>query len=271
MIGLFRRSALRDQADDLRELARDASAPPATDGYNGPPMIVVAGSKGGVGATSLTLELAKALAAQGVRCVAVDANLRQADLGQLAGAPVGGQTIADVLAERVTAADALLHVDPRLWLLAGAWAPDTHQQATADGARRLLSQLGGLAGRLDAVVVDAGSGHTPASAPLWESAATALLVATPEKLSLLGAYAAIKLSRAGGASPDLGLLVNRVSGDADASQVHAQVGGTSQRFLGSGVKSAGAINEGALDAGAARIATQLTARLRLLPEEAVAA
>ncbi|MEM8865886.1 MAG: AAA family ATPase [Planctomycetota bacterium] len=261
MISFFRRTAPKDQADRLRDLVRDAglTEPKPVDGgdYAGPPLIVVAGSKGGVGTTTLAFHLAKALAEAGVKCVAVDANLRQADLGQVAEVTTEGPNISHVMSGKSTADDAVQFLGNGLSLLAGAWAPDAHPQATGDGVARLLTQLATLGERADAIVIDAGSSHTPAAAPLWKAAKKVLLVATAEKLSLLGAYAAIKLAGATGERPPIDLLVNRAASSDQANRIHQQVGKTCQRFLGAGVPLAGYVGEELLASHSMLVARKL--------------
>lgn len=260
MIHLFRRSAPKDQADRLRQLVEDAcDIEEQTDtSTEAPPMIVVAGSKGGVGTTTVAYQLAKALAETGNRCVAVDANLQQANLGQLAGVGTGETNIADVMAGDASAADSLQFVAERLWLLPGAWAPATHSQSSADGANRLASSLAKLHEKAEVLVIDAGTGHTPVMAPLWEQASAVLLVATNERLSLLNAYATIKLAGAANAESNLQIVANRCQTHEEGPDLHAAIGQTCQRFLGHGVPLAGTIGEGDLSNGALRIAHRIS-------------
>ena len=267
MIQFFRRRKPTDQADRLRDLARDVGIAVQTDDdlpTDRPAMIVLAGSKGGVGVTTLALELSLALQNLGLRTVAVDANLRQANLAQLAGGTKKNQfNIADVIAGRATARDALQRSPTGLAILPGAWAPDTHPQATSTGGAKLVQELGKLGELADVVVVDAGSGHTPASAPLWLAAQAVLLVTTGEELSLLGAYAAIKLARAGSDRPTLQLLVNRIVGEQQGHAVYDRIHETCLEFLGSSLPLAGWIADSQMPHHTSVLAQRLASRLSL--------
>ncbi len=74
---------MSDQAHELRNLVLESAARQAD--YSGPParIITLAGGKGGVGTTSLALNLSVALAGQGSQVVLVDADLHRADIGAL--------------------------------------------------------------------------------------------------------------------------------------------------------------------------------------------
>jgi len=271
MLQFFRRRKPTDQADRLRDLVRDsglAEQPPQTLPDDRPAMIVLAGSKGGVGVTTLALELSLALQAAGVRTVAVDANLRQANLAQLAGARQNSPfNIADIISGKANAVDALSTAPSGLPILPGAWAPDTHPQTTCEGGTQLVQQLGQLGQLADVVVVDAGSSHSPAAAPLWLAAQSVLLVTTSEELSLLGAYAAIKLARSEGENPKLQLLVNRITCQQQGQDVYDRIHDTCLQFLRSSLPLAGWVGEADAQAHTNVLARRLARTLSLETEK----
>ena len=89
-----------------------------------PPTIVVTGGKGGVGTTTVAINLAAALAQNGRRTVLVD-TAPHADAAQLLGVDVErGSCLDDVLAGSLTAADALSAGPAGISLLAGQWAAE---------------------------------------------------------------------------------------------------------------------------------------------------
>src|SRR4029079_19473705 len=109
-----------DQAEKLRQLIADAM-PDGRDEAAPPPMIVVTGAKGGVGTTTIALNLAVALTHAGHRTVLVDA-APNADIAQLAGTDAGaGGSIADVVEGKCDADEALREGPGGAALLAGSW------------------------------------------------------------------------------------------------------------------------------------------------------
>ncbi|TWT65403.1 Flagellum site-determining protein YlxH [Posidoniimonas polymericola] len=238
----------QDQAVALRQLVRAArvaagqpvDAPIAGGRTGGGRMIVVAGAKGGVGATTVSLMLARALAESGEPTLLVDANLRQADLAQLTQAPTSGRPdLADVLSGSCRTAEARIDLGNNLSLLPGAWAPAAQPDANADAVGRWLEDLAGAVSGGEHCVLDVGVGMKPWTEPLWRRACRVALVTTPDKLSVLDAYAAAKLARGEGVDTEAGLLVNRAT-DAPAAQgVHRRVEQTCQRFLGAAMPMLG--------------------------------
>ncbi|CAD7694825.1 unnamed protein product [Ostreobium quekettii] len=232
---------IQDQAVALRELVRAAriaagqpveGPTPGSDDSRGR-LVVVAGSKGGVGVTTATLLLARAMAARGEPTLVIDANLRQADLAHVAQASIDGRhDLADVLSGVCRTADARTQLEPNLSLVAGAWAPAAQPDANAEAVRRWLQDLDGVTAAGENVVLDVGVGMKPWTEPLWRRATQAVLVSTPDKLAVLDAYAVTKLARGEGVDTAIGLLVNRVDDLATAQSVHRRVDETCRRFLG---------------------------------------
>src|SRR3989304_8316814 len=97
---------MHDQANDLRRLVRESRTPASAPAPLRPTLLVVAGGKGGVGTTTLAVNLAVALAQRGRRTVLVDADPDTADAAILCRLPEH-HTVADVLAPRRAPAEAL--------------------------------------------------------------------------------------------------------------------------------------------------------------------
>jgi MinD-like ATPase involved in chromosome partitioning or flagellar assembly len=180
-----------DQADKLRELVHGAP-PPEYDAAPAVPMIVVAGGKGGVGATTVAVNLAAALADREHRVVVVDAARQNADLAQVAGVgPVSGGTVADILAGRCRAADALAPGPAGTLLLANRWAPKANPDYSRHAQQRLLAELQTLGEVADLLVVDVGSGRSAWTRRFWLRARLVVLVTTTDDASLVDCVPAI--------------------------------------------------------------------------------
>src|SRR2546430_2629733 len=95
---------MSDQATELRRLVRTTgSTSPAKPG---PRTIVVSGGRPGVGATTLTIQLAASLAGDAQRVVLIDADLYRADIAARCGL-ARGLDIGDVLSGRQSIHEAL--------------------------------------------------------------------------------------------------------------------------------------------------------------------
>ncbi len=221
-----------DQADKLRELVQVAP-PPVCDAAQGPPMIVVAGGKGGVGATTVAVNLGAALADRGQRVVVVDAARHHADMAQIAGiGPISGGTLADVLAGKCSASDALVPGPAGALLLADRWAPKSSPDFSRHAQQRLLSELQALGDVADVLVIDAGSGLMPWSRRFWLRARLVIAVTTTDDVAVMDTYASIKLSAAAAIGTEVYVLANQSDNDRIASDVERRLGAACQRFLG---------------------------------------
>jgi flagellar biosynthesis protein FlhG len=223
---------MSDQADKLRELAQ-APLPPVCDAAPGPPMIVVSGGKGGVGATTVAVNLGAVLADRGQRVVLVDAARDHADMAQVAGVgPIRGGTLADVLAGKCSASTALVPGPAGTLLLANHWAPKSTPNFSRHAQQRLLAELQSLRDEADLLVVDVGSGLTSWTRRFWLRARLVIAVTTTDDTAVMDTYAAIKLSVADRLAPDIRVLANQCDSDRAATEVAQRLTTASQRFLG---------------------------------------
>jgi flagellar biosynthesis protein FlhG len=229
---------IHDQADELRQLVR-ASAPFNPCGPRAP-LIVASGGKGGVGTTTVAVNLAVALARWGRRAVFVDADLDHGGNTQLSPHCAEG-SVLDVLAGRRDVHEVLERGPAGIQVLSGAWASDERTEFPAAAHDRFVAQLEQLAPHAEVVVVDAGSGRGPLARRLWESASALVAVTTSDDTSIMQCYAAIKVLAATGAQAPVYTLVNLASDTSSAAGVHARIAEACRKFLAIGARSAGSV------------------------------
>lgn len=229
-----------DQARQLRELVRECvrAKLPAVPGR--PRMVVLAGGKGGVGTTTLAVNLAAAAAGLGVRTALVDAAPSGGNAALLCGIAEAGH-LGDVLGGRRRAADSLRRGGEGLSILPGMWGLENLVDFPLSAVDQLIEQLFDLGTQTSLVVVDAGNTAHRAAARFWQSADRVLVVSTPESASVLDAYAAIKLLGDGIAAP-IFTLVNQVARREMAGDVHLRLAQACRRFLGRQIEAAGEVS-----------------------------
>ena len=192
-------------------------------------VIAVTGGKGGVGKSTIAVNLAVHWARRGSRTLAVDGDLGMADLNLLLGlAParslldvVQGCPVEDVLVEA--------HGIKLLPALNGSFALanlDAHSRATIF---RAVEKLGDS---FDTLVVDTPAGIGESAMAFAGAAADIVIVATPEPLSLADAYACLKVLTMRHGISRAYLLPNAVRSPSEAEEVVNRLTALVDRFLG---------------------------------------
>jgi flagellar biosynthesis protein FlhG len=232
---------MNDQANLLRQLVRHEAAS-RSDARRGARLVVVVAGKGGVGATTISVNLAAALSTGGSGCVLVDGNPHGADATTLCGLDAH-YGVSHVVAGWRTAQETLLEGPGGIRVLPAVWDREYDDQWTERAQSRLIEELRDLdrvptSHAAAFVVVDAGCGLGAVLGRFWRAADLVLVVTTPDPLAIMDAYAAIKVHAEGAAAP-VHVLVNQATDTQQAAEVHQRLARACHRFLGLDVCDAG--------------------------------
>ncbi|QDU72174.1 MinD/ParA family protein [Mucisphaera calidilacus] len=225
---------LTDQADALRQMVtetegRETSLTRA---------IAIASGKGGVGKTTLSVNLAVALSRLGRRVVLLDADLGTANADVLCRIE-SGPTLAHVVAGRCSIRDVLVEAPGGFRLIPGASGLASMARLAEVERRRIVEQLHDVEGDADLILIDLGAGVSPNVLSFAAASDQVLVVTTPEPTAVTDAYALIKtLSRE---SPELvqRLVVNMVRSESEAQKVFGRITEVADRFIGRSPSYAG--------------------------------
>jgi flagellar biosynthesis protein FlhG len=155
-------------------------------------VIAVTGGKGGVGKTSVAVNLATGLASAGRRVVLLDGDLGLANVDVLLGLSPR-YTLAHVLSGERTLDEIMVSAPQGFKIVpAASGAADLASMAGA-GHLGLVQAFSGLATRLDVLIIDTAAGIAPGVLQFSQAAQHVLVVICDEPASLTDAYALIKV------------------------------------------------------------------------------
>jgi flagellar biosynthesis protein FlhG len=227
----LRKRSMLDQAHTLRKLVQSAPAAARRERFS-PAMVVVAGGRPGVGATTVAASLGAVLANQGERVVLVDGAQHDGNLAQVAGAGAAIQRSVDEMIAGECSATEALAPGPVGTLLLGNRRPGKKALDTSrPSQQRLFAELQSLEPEADLLVVDAGSGASPWMRRFWLRAELVIVVTTPDDLALLDTYALIKQNVGEGVGGAICLLANQCDSDAIAGEAYRRLSSACDRFL----------------------------------------
>jgi flagellar biosynthesis protein FlhG len=219
-------------------------------------IIAVASGKGGVGKTSLSVNLAIALASRGLRVTLLDADLGTANADVLCGimphtrldhlfSPAGG-LYAD--GGRRSIRDLAVKAPGNFRLVPGSAGLARMADLEPDDQAALVESLAELERDADIIIVDTAAGIGRDVTGFLDAADLSIVVASPEPTSVADAYALIKCvvmnrteqwGSVGAAVSPLALVVNQAATPEEAAAVHAKLKAVCARFLGLDLPSLG--------------------------------
>ena len=232
---------MADQAADLRNLVLRATREATPVAGPHPRILVFSGGKGGVGVTTLAINIAVTMVGQGLRVVLVDADLYRADVAPLCQLPERGD-VGDILAARRDIHEVLERGPGGILVVPGVWAPEHEIPFSRHAQHRLLRQIQALGRHADVVLIDLGSATGDKVHWFWQGADEVVLVTTPEPVAVMDGYATIKTALGSGVSPEtLSLVVNMAGCQDEAEAVHGRLDQSARRFLGRPIAWLGAV------------------------------
>jgi MinD-like ATPase involved in chromosome partitioning or flagellar assembly len=239
-----------DQAYTLRQLVQSVPAAARQERFS-PPMIVVAGGRVGVGATTVAANLGAMLADRGERVVLIDGAQQGGDLAEVTGAaPAIERSLDEVVTGDCSAADALAPGPAGTLVLGRRRAGQRILDTSRPAQQRLFAGLQSLESEAGLLLVDAGSGASPWMRRFWLRAELVIVVTTTEDLALLDSYALIKQNAGDDDGGDIRVLANQCDSDAVAGEGYRKLSNACQQFLSRSVRALPALPRHVLAVGA---------------------
>lgn len=238
-------TAFTDQAADLRRMmARHESCAlteaPVRAATTAAQVIAIASGKGGVGKTTIAVNLAMHWSQQGRRVVLIDADLGTANI-DIAMNIHPTHDLSHVIRGERRLDDVALHVNDHLSVIAGASGISGVADLQSLERQTILDSFARLERGNDVILLDCGAGISQNVLAFAQSAHRLLLVTTPEPTAVADAYALVKVLSRTPVTPPIGVVVNVASHSAEARTVSDRFSSVSARFLSTAVDDYGHI------------------------------
>lgn len=213
---------------------------PKSPGTRAALTIAVTSGKGGVGKTSITANLAVALAQRGHRVCVFDADPGLANIHILLGLEAEAGLDRVVAGER-SVDEILLQGPAGIRIVPGASGIAECADLPPAGRDRLLEALESLESRFDYLLVDTGAGIARNVTDLVAAAQLTVLVVSPEPTSLTDAFAMLRVLQQRGHRQPARVLVNAVKDYQESRAVFQRFSGAVEKYLGGRVHYLGFI------------------------------
>ncbi len=208
--------------------SQDSSQPAAP--IPAPRVIAVASGKGGVGKTSVAINLAAALVNAGQRTLLLDTDLGLANVDVMLGLSPRF-TLADVFAGRCELRDTIVEGPNGLMIIPAASGKRHMTELTPQQHVGLVHAFSELDVPIDTMVVDNAAGIADGVLTFCQAAQDVVVVVCDEPASVTDAYALIKvLSRERGVSR-VQVLANQVQHAVEGRQLFDKLERVASRFL----------------------------------------
>jgi flagellar biosynthesis protein FlhG len=203
-------------------------------------VVAVTGGKGGVGKTSVAVNLSTALAQRGRGVVLLDGDLGLANADVLLGLSPA-YTLAHVLSGERSLEEVLLETPQGFRLLPAASGSLELAQLGPEALLGLIRSFGTLAVPLDTLIIDTAPGLVPSVLEFSQAAQHVLLVLCDEPASLTDAYALVKVLSRRHAVRRFHVATNQTRGARAGEELFQRFARVTARFLDVTLEFAGEI------------------------------
>ena len=170
---------MMDQAERLRQMSRKDEAVHQDDNTKLSRVVTVSSGKGGVGKTSLVVNLALLLAQWNYRVTVVDADLGMANVDVLINA-IPKFTLADVINGKKDIQDVILLGPHDVQVIPGGSGFANLANLDRERRERLINRLKVLEAATDVLIIDTGAGISKNVLSFVAAADELFIITTPE-------------------------------------------------------------------------------------------
>lgn len=228
-----------DQAEQLRNVIKTQVQPKTVSR-----VITVTSGKGGVGKTSLSVNLAIQLQRAGKRVVILDADFGLANIEVMLGVRPTAN-LADLMFSGKTLKNIIMKGPEGIGFISGGSGIKELANLTRDQIFYVMQSLAELDDIADVIIIDTGAGIADSVLEFAAFSEEVLLVATPEPTSITDAYALLKtLNRTQefqASRTVIKLVANKVNSQQEGQEIFGKVSMVADKFLNIQLEYLGAV------------------------------
>ncbi|NLX02712.1 MAG: MinD/ParA family protein [Syntrophomonadaceae bacterium] len=224
---------MNDQAEKLRQMAMDVKKQiekEMAQEFKHTRVIVVASGKGGVGKSTLALNIALSLCNQGKKVILMDADLGLANIDIMLGL-LPKYNLHHMIQGKKNLKDIIIAGPEGLSIIPGGSGITELANLDENTLKRLLVELGKIDGEFDYMIIDTGAGISNNVISFLLSADDVIFVTTPEPTSMTDAYGMVKAIARRSTGKTFYLVVNRVVDNIEGVLVAEKFKLVCDRFL----------------------------------------
>lgn len=230
-----------DQAERLRNIIKRQELEPYCHAAR---VITVTSGKGGVGKTSVSVNLAIQFSRMGKRVVVLDADFGLANIEVMLGIHPE-YNLSDLMFRGKNMEDIITYGPERIGFISGGSGINEMANLTREQVFTLIQKMGQLEQIADVIIVDTGAGIGDEVLEFVAACEEVVIVATPEPTSITDAYALLKMLNRSSSyqkgRTDVKLVANQVRDGADTDRLFAKMGEVINNFLNIEVEYLGGI------------------------------
>jgi flagellar biosynthesis protein FlhG len=254
-------TTILDQATNLRQMTARTRA---TSKVSRPHVVTVTSGKGGVGKSTVALNLAIKLSEAGKNVLLVDADANLANLDVMVGLSPQWR-LNHVLRREIDLEDALVNPYARLKILAGSSGDPEYPLHDMEQQNRLLHELVSTEERFDLVMIDTAAGLNREIVNFAIHSDDVLVVTNAEPTSVMDAYAMMKIVLAGNPAVPLSFIMNSIRLPQLAEEAAAKLQKALRHFLNAEARYVGFVP---FDESIPRAVTQQKPLVKIYPNSA---
>ena len=219
-----------DQAENLRNIIKLQNQ----NNINNAQVIAVTSGKGGVGKSSVSINLAIQFIRQGKKVIILDADFGLANVEVMFGV-IPKANLSDLMFKGKEVKEIICEGPEGVGFISGGSGIAKLSNLDREQIKRLVGKLNELEELADVIIIDTGAGISPSVMEFLVASPETIIVTTPEPTSITDSYALLKAlnMNAGDNVKNLKIhmIANKVSSESEGMNLYEKLSAVVARFL----------------------------------------